>query len=168
MAKNWFGAALFTCSGLLMACTQGPVGSPAPVMMSAPQRPSGPEPGPPHAVSVKGRSILVKPGQSLGGIAETYHVSTRAIVVANNLTPPYELKIGQRLVIPDTTARPTPANTTAPRRTRPALGVEDDEVKQPQRRPKRPPLEEIPLDDPPPLSSAPTSQESATQRAPTR
>jgi len=35
--------------------------------------------------------IAVKPGQSLGRIAEHYHVSKRAIIAANQLRPPYEL-----------------------------------------------------------------------------
>jgi LysM repeat protein len=50
--------------------------------------------------------IAVKPGQSLGRIAEHYHVSKRAIIAANQLRPPYELKAGSQLAIPG-----VPANT---------------------------------------------------------
>jgi len=168
MAKTWFSVALFACGGLLTACTQGPVEPLAPVMISAPQRPSGRvDARPPQRASVKGRSIVVKPGQTLGGIAETYHVSTRAIVAANKLTPPYELEIGQRLVIPDTAARAMPAKASPQQRTDPALGT-DAAAKQPQRRPKRPSPREIPLDDPPLLSSAPISPGSAAQGESTR
>jgi LysM repeat protein len=48
--------------------------------------------------------IAVKPGQSLGRIAEHYHVSKRAIITANQLRPPYELKAGSQLVIPGVAA----------------------------------------------------------------
>jgi LysM repeat protein len=48
--------------------------------------------------------IAVKPGQSLGRIAEHYHVSKRAIIAANQLRPPYELKAGSQLVIPGVSA----------------------------------------------------------------
>ncbi len=46
------------------------------------------------------RHIVVRPGQSVGGLARDYHVSAHAIVAANHLTPPYKIEIGQRLVIP--------------------------------------------------------------------
>jgi LysM domain len=51
--------------------------------------------------------IVVKPGQSLGRIAEHY------IIEANQLQPPYELKAGSQLVIPraaTTTATEQPRN----------------------------------------------------------
>jgi LysM repeat protein len=58
------------------------------------------------AKTAPGRSltITVKPGQSLGGIAEHYHVPKRAIIAANQLQPPYELRAGSRLVIPGAAA----------------------------------------------------------------
>jgi murein DD-endopeptidase MepM/ murein hydrolase activator NlpD len=45
-------------------------------------------------------SITVQPGQSLSGIAQTYHVPMRAIAAANNLSPPYRIAIGRTLIIP--------------------------------------------------------------------
>jgi LysM repeat protein len=48
--------------------------------------------------------IAVKPGQSLGRIAEHFHVPKRAIIAANQLHPPYELKAGSQLVIPGAAA----------------------------------------------------------------
>jgi LysM repeat protein len=48
---------------------------------------------------VHGLTITVAQGQSLGRIAETYHVPKRVIIAANQLQPPYELKAGSRLVI---------------------------------------------------------------------
>src|SRR5438270_544005 len=100
MAKSRFGvrgtcATLFIYGGLLTGCAQGPSGPLAAVITTgAPEHPSGPAGArPPQAASpVKGRSIIVKPGQSLGGIAERHQVSTRAIIAANHLTPPYDLE----------------------------------------------------------------------------
>jgi LysM repeat protein len=49
-------------------------------------------------------TIVVKPGQSLGRIAEHYHIPKRTIIAANQLHPPYELKAGSQLVIPGAAA----------------------------------------------------------------
>jgi LysM repeat protein len=46
------------------------------------------------------RTVTVKAGQSLGEVAKAYHASTRAIISANRLHPPYDLKAGARLIIP--------------------------------------------------------------------
>ena len=46
------------------------------------------------------RQIVVEAGQSLSRIAVKYHTPQRAIIAANNLTPPYKIKIGQQLQIP--------------------------------------------------------------------
>jgi LysM repeat protein len=85
------------------------------VASCAPSAPNPPEPakiiGPPptaaspvgsepKAAAWSGRTITVKSGQSLGGIAEAYHVSKRTIIAANRLHSPYELKAGARLIIP--------------------------------------------------------------------
>ena len=45
--------------------------------------------------------VIVKRGQTLDGYAYTYHVPKSAIIAANGLRPPYELKIGQHLTIPN-------------------------------------------------------------------
>jgi LysM repeat protein len=45
------------------------------------------------------RFVTVQPGQSLGGIAEANHVSKQTIMAVNHLSPPYKLKIRQRLTI---------------------------------------------------------------------
>ncbi|HTQ33609.1 MAG TPA: LysM peptidoglycan-binding domain-containing M23 family metallopeptidase [Stellaceae bacterium] len=49
--------------------------------------------------------VIVRRGQTLDGYAYTYHVPRSAIIAANNLRPPYELKAGQRLTIPGAGAR---------------------------------------------------------------
>jgi lipoprotein NlpD len=46
------------------------------------------------------RQIVVRAGQSLSRIAAEYSMPRRAIIAANDLTPPYKIKIGQQLLIP--------------------------------------------------------------------
>lgn len=78
--------------GLLAACTSetpAPLGSGAVGALE-------PQPAAEPAVHY----IIVQPGQSLGRIAEAYHVPERAIIAANGLTPPYKLKAGARLALP--------------------------------------------------------------------
>jgi len=162
MAKTRFGvrgtcATLCIGRGLLTGFAQVPIGPLATgIIAGSPEQLSGPAGArPPQAVTpVKGRSIIVKPGQSLGGIAERHQVSTRAIIAANHLTPPYDLKIGARLVIPDAPARSIPVKATAPRHLDPPLGVEAG-ASRPRSRPKRPAPEVIPLDDPSPALPGP-------------
>jgi murein DD-endopeptidase MepM/ murein hydrolase activator NlpD len=91
---------------LLTACANTPSG-PAPVYMGE-ARPSAPPP-PWRENTV----ITVKQGQTLLEIAHAYHVSEHAIVAANQLTPPYQLHIGARLVIPDGGPQPTPPHAIA-------------------------------------------------------
>jgi murein DD-endopeptidase MepM/ murein hydrolase activator NlpD len=73
--------------------------APVPPMAPIPQstRPR-PNPAPP---SGPGQRIVVRPGQSVGYLAQQYGVSKHAIIEANHLTPPeYKIEIGQTLVIP--------------------------------------------------------------------
>lgn len=72
--------------------------SPPPMAMGTP-----PPPTTPPARSPSGLTVVVRSGQSVGGLAEQYHVSRRDIIDANHLPPPYGIEIGQRLVIPGTT-----------------------------------------------------------------
>ena len=58
------------------------------------------------------RQIVVEPGQSVSRIAAKYHMPRRAIIAANDLTPPYKIKIGQHLRIPDA-GGPPPAPVVA-------------------------------------------------------
>jgi len=58
------------------------------------------------------RQIVVEPGQSVSRIAAKYHMPRRAIIAANDLTPPYKIKIGQHLRIPDA-GEPPPAPAVA-------------------------------------------------------
>lgn len=45
---------------------------------------------------------IVKPGETLGGIAQRAEVPRVLIIEANRLSPPYALRAGQKLVIPRT------------------------------------------------------------------
>ena len=99
----WFAS--MTAGLLFLASCAGPESTgtaPAPVV--SPTTLSKQPPGMP----AQSLTIIVQPGQSLGRIAEHYHVSKRAIIAANQLPPPYELKAGSRLVIPG-----APANSAA-------------------------------------------------------
>jgi murein DD-endopeptidase MepM/ murein hydrolase activator NlpD len=115
---------------LLAGCDTAPAAGPAPVVMKGPDdagwqgsppggyipprmasispRPlppmpiqAGPPPSSPPTMAAEGhRVIVVERGQSLGRLAERYHVAKRDIIEANHLKPPYNIEIGQRLVLP--------------------------------------------------------------------
>ena len=105
------GLASCAFAAILASCANAP-GEPAPVYMRGaglgPNDLAGPLPAPPsraesrHAPSF----IVVRPGQSLGGIAHSYHVPEREIIAANHLKPPYKLETGMRLKIPGSGALP--------------------------------------------------------------
>src|SRR5216684_1513837 len=81
-------------AGLVGACAEQ--SEPAPVFQKGSAEPIvGPMPAPPPALQV-----IVKRGQTLDGYAYTYHVPKAAIIAANGLRPPYELRAGMRLAIP--------------------------------------------------------------------
>ena len=46
------------------------------------------------------RTVTVQTGETLFTIATKYGVTSRAVIEANNLTPPYRLAPGQTLTIP--------------------------------------------------------------------
>ncbi len=45
--------------------------------------------------------VVVKKGETLYGIARAHKVALRDLITVNRLAPPYELKTGQRLVLPE-------------------------------------------------------------------
>ena len=45
--------------------------------------------------------IIVEHGQSLNRIAHAHHVTPAALAAANHLEPPYKLKVGSKLILPD-------------------------------------------------------------------
>ena len=64
--------------------------------------------------AAQGRRIVVRPGQSLGRIAQEYRVSERTIIAANGLKSPYKIEAGQRLLIPGTAPPPIAIAAVAP------------------------------------------------------
>ncbi|HWB47995.1 MAG TPA: peptidoglycan DD-metalloendopeptidase family protein [Stellaceae bacterium] len=81
-------------AGLVGACADQ--SGPAPVFQKGDMAPIvAPMPAPPPALQV-----IVRRGQTLDGYAYTYHVPKSAIIAANGLHPPYQLKAGQHLTIP--------------------------------------------------------------------
>jgi murein DD-endopeptidase MepM/ murein hydrolase activator NlpD len=163
LARAGFAALL---AGLMGGCAEQ--GAPAPVFLRGDAAggvpaftpiPSSPMPPPGH--------VVVRRGQTLDGYAYTYHVPRSAIIAANNLRPPYELKAGQRLIIP-TGGRPVPPPLAAapvmlPRPVPPPTQValsppQPAAVPQPPSRPETiapaAAPEVIPLDGPPPKEAA--------------
>jgi murein DD-endopeptidase MepM/ murein hydrolase activator NlpD len=82
-------------NGLIGAAPGGIEAAPVPPMAPIPrtarsQPPTGP-----------GQRVVVRPGQSVGYLAREYGVTKRAIIEANNLTPPeYKIEIGKTIIIP--------------------------------------------------------------------
>jgi LysM repeat protein len=145
------------------------------------ERPPSVAPTPPPAATKK-IYLVVKRGQSLGQIAQTYRVAKDDIVTANQLKPPYSLKPGTVLAIPvvaTEAAEPTatqskldvPPRTANPDRTKSASApvrrtkpkafeqvvIPLGDLAPAQRGPKKPSSSDptvIPLDDPTPTQSA--------------
>src|SRR3954451_5769514 len=90
-------AAAFALAGVVTGCA-GDQAGPAPVYLRNGMAEGAPVSSP--APRRETQRIVVRPGQSLKGIARAYRVPERTIIAANHLTPPYKLKIGASLVIP--------------------------------------------------------------------
>ena len=76
------------------------------------------------ATQAVGSGYVVRPGDTLSGIAARHGVAMRALAAANGIAPPYLIRVGQRLAIPrraSTTSRPVvqplprPAPSYSPR-----------------------------------------------------
>ncbi len=61
------------------------------------------------ASSSSGSTYVVKDGETLNGIANRAGVSPAALAAANKLTPPYAVRVGQRLTLPRRNAAAAPA-----------------------------------------------------------
>jgi LysM repeat protein len=165
MAKNWRvvrGITLAAACSTLAGCTEFWSG-PAPVFMNngagAPmQRPAA------NSTTPDSHFVAVRRGQSLGGIAEANHVSKQTIIAANHLSPPYKLKIGQRLTIrapmEETSANGKKTAAAVPMRSRQSTVMAHS---RPPARTKHPASAEmIPLDDP----ASATRENTATRPVP--
>ena len=109
-------AAVIAFAGLAAACAPVPT-DPAPVVLKGaalgvPGDGAGAA-GPVVRPGGEARRIVVRGGQSLSGIARTHHVSKHAIIAANHLTPPYDVRTGQHLIIPGGAEAPVQQQTAA-------------------------------------------------------
>lgn len=64
--------------------------------------------------SVSGTTYTVKSGDTLWKIASTTGVTTEALVQANHLTDPNDLRVGQTLTVPSTASTGSTGSTTVP------------------------------------------------------
>ena len=55
---------------------------------------------PPKPIVSGGQAHMVRAGETLSSLSRAYGVSLRAVIAQNNLTPPYGLRIGQEIIIP--------------------------------------------------------------------
>lgn len=97
-----------TNGALILSVTPEPTADPAtpePVVDSATVEPS-PTPAPTSSL----RSYTIRPGDTLGTIAQAYAVPVEDLITANAITDPNVLYVGQVLIIPDAGAAPTPAS----------------------------------------------------------
>ncbi len=131
-----FRAVLILGCGALAACAERP----APV-------PPATAPAAPAASQI---SVIVARGQSLDLIAKAYRVDKQDIIAANNLKPPYALKPGSTLRMPLTAVPPAKQATKPKPAPASAIAAKPDRSETaapgPSGRPKRRPLEVIPLD----------------------
>jgi murein DD-endopeptidase MepM/ murein hydrolase activator NlpD len=95
VSKRGLGGAAAALVLLVAACGPRPDG-PAPVVSGEPV--AAPEP----------ERVTVRPGQTLSGVAHTYHVPMQVIAEANHLFPPYRIEVGRTLIIPQADQSTTP------------------------------------------------------------
>lgn len=99
--RRRYGAARTATVAILAGLVGGCAGQsmPAPVYLRGASEPfAAPMP---MAMPAPPLQVVVKRGQTLDGYAYTYHLPKSAIIAANGLRPPYELKAGQHLMIPN-------------------------------------------------------------------
>jgi LysM repeat protein len=165
MAKSCrevLGITLAVVSSMLTACTEFWSG-PAPVFVNLGAGSAGSRPVV-KSTTPDTRFVTVRPGQSLGGIAEANHVSTQAVIAANRLSPPYKLKIGQHLAIPAAMAEASVKGekTAAPVPVRSRQSTAMAHTRPPGRAKHTASAEMIPLDDP----ASSTRENTATRPVP--
>ncbi len=140
-ARRRIGAAsaAFSLTCLLVACAPR-VDGPAPVVSGGP-------------VERNPLSITVQHGQTLSGIAQTYHVPMRVIAEANQLPSPYRIQAGRTLVIPGA-GEPRVAAASASVAALPSAKPEDTppRVTKPDLPAAPNPREAMPTHHPPPAS----------------
>ena len=115
--RRGFGAArgLLLVTGLLASCAPR-VEGPAPIV-------SGETPS-------RAEWVTVQRGQTLSGIAQTYHVPMRVLAEANSLSPPYRIQAGRSLMIPAAGYSPIPI-PAAPTSIAPIAPARPEDASQP-------------------------------------
>ncbi len=100
--RNISAAAVVLASGVFLAACAPETPSPNAATGTAPAgiNPAANAERQPTTNAARKRYLIVQRGQSLGRIAETYHVAAQVIIAANKLSPPYRLKAGARLLLP--------------------------------------------------------------------
>ena len=82
---------------------QPPAGSPkSGTTVVQPGTAAGHSASPAPAAGGAQRTVTVKSGDTLSGIAYQYGISTQSLASANNITDPSKIRIGQKLVLPST------------------------------------------------------------------
>lgn len=114
--KRWCGianaAVALSITGLITACV-GQSPETTPLVSNAGDSPVTPKNKSSMTIAVpvarapsKPDYVIVAHGQSLNGIAYSHHVPPSALAAANHLTPPYKLKVGSRLLLPNLGSAP--------------------------------------------------------------
>jgi murein DD-endopeptidase MepM/ murein hydrolase activator NlpD len=80
---------------LLAACAR--TSAPAPVVFGPGAAHPAPQPAPGQA---RPDTVTVQAGDTLYAVSRRYEVPIRSLIEANNLTPPYNLSAGRRLIVP--------------------------------------------------------------------
>jgi murein DD-endopeptidase MepM/ murein hydrolase activator NlpD len=102
MNRRRFMIAVCVLVGFLPAAGCGWVEWPPPSRPQAVRTPppNPAQPGGGDAVFVGADAVVAGKGDTVYGLSRRHRVSMRAIIVANGLTPPYHLKVGQRVALP--------------------------------------------------------------------
>ena len=151
---------------LASACAGDPQNA-APVILKG----AAPEPveaAPPPLAAPKARRIVVRPGQSLGRIAQEYRVPQRSIIAANNLKPPYKVEAGQMLLIPGQAAPPVQQAMATPPAQHPTAEIIPLDVRAPPKPAAPPPQVASSSARPPPEPSVPQEERAEPLASPPR
>jgi LysM repeat protein len=93
-------AVLHVGQKLIIPSKGGQASASAPAAPAAAASAKTPEAAPAEKASAESTKHVVKPGETLGGIARRYGVKQGEIAVANNITDPRKIQPGQELIIP--------------------------------------------------------------------
>jgi len=95
-----------TNGALILSVTPEPTADPT--TLESVVDPATVEPSPTPAPTPSLRSYTIRPGDTLGTIAQAYAVPAEDLIVANAITDPNMLYVGQVLIIPGPSTGPTP------------------------------------------------------------